>query len=91
MTIAKWICKSCHKKIYTDNLDQPKCQCGESEKVAFVWVDFEPNKRTWDEVRANGFDLKRKTISKKDVWVFTANVYATDEESEEDLLKKLPF
>lgn len=91
MTVAKWHCKNCHKKIYTDSLDTPTCQCSWFSEVHLLWVDFKPTKRIWDEVKASGSDLRRRYVTKKDVWKFTANLYTSEDETEEDILNKLPF
>lgn len=91
MTVAKWHCKNCNKNIYTDSLDKPTCHCSWFSEVHLLWVDFKPTKRIWDEIKESGSMLRKKYTTKEDVWKFTANAYAKNEEEVDELLKKLPF
>jgi hypothetical protein len=92
MTIARWWCKNCKKEIYVEGFEKPKCGCSLLEEdVQLDWIDTKPTKRVWDKIKASGSPLRRKKVTKRDVWRFTANLYTTEEESEQDILDKLPF
>lgn len=89
--VAKWLCKNCHKLIYTDCLEEPSCPYCLFSKVKFVWVDFEPNKCVWDEVKRSGSSIQVKYPTKKDAWRFTAHLYTDSDKEVEEMLNKLPF
>jgi len=92
--VAKWFCSKCHKVFYTDYIgegSEPTCHCSWESKVRFVWVDFEPTKRVWDEIRENGCTLKRKFVTKRDAWIFSAHYFASDDKEAQDMIDKLPF
>lgn len=92
MTVSKYHCKNCRKVFYVEGINNPpQCHCSWFNEMQLEWIDTKPTKRVWDEIKASGSKLTRKKVTKEDVWKFTANLYTTEEESEEDILKKLPF
>lgn len=93
-TVAKWRCENCHKVFYTEGIGkeyEPVCHCSWSSPIRFLWVDFEPTKRVYDEIRDSGHEVTRKYVTKKDAWVFSAHALAEDEEDLRKKLDALPF
>jgi hypothetical protein len=93
-TVAKWRCDKCGKVFYTDGIGkehEPVCHCSWDSPIKFLWVDFEPTKRVYDEVANSGHHLVKKFSTKKDAWIFSAHVLAKDEEDLRKKLDTLPF
>lgn len=93
-TVAKWRCGKCGKVFYTDGIGkehEPVCHCSWDSPIKFLWVDFEPTKRVYDEIKNGGYQLTRKYVTKKDAWIFSAHVLAKDEEDLRKKLDTLPF
>jgi hypothetical protein len=94
MTVAKWVCRKCGKKFYTEGISdeyKPVCQCSWNSDVRFLEVNYEPNKKTFEEVKENGGMLRPRWATKRDAFIFTGHLYADNDVSDEEILEKLPF